>query len=124
MTLAETCELLFLSSGAHATVRFFEIESTGANPHAVQHDGELAGERYLRFLHAGALGKVCLIQRGSISFADKVLNCQNSGGIGAVHVTTSKSDPASDGRWLLAAQNGTTASQSSPRRSSASTKAV
>ena len=57
MTLAETCELLFLSSGAHATVRFFEIESTGANPHAVQHDGELAGERYLRLLHAGALGK-------------------------------------------------------------------
>ena len=29
-------------------------------------------------------GKVCLIQRGAISFADKVLNCQNSGGIGAV----------------------------------------
>ena len=54
MTLAETCELLLLSR-AHATVRFFEIESTGANPHAVQHDGELAGERYLRLLHAGAL---------------------------------------------------------------------
>jgi subtilisin family serine protease len=29
-------------------------------------------------------GKVCLIQRGSVSFADKVLNCQNSGGVGAV----------------------------------------
>lgn len=29
-------------------------------------------------------GKVCLIQRGSISFAEKVLNCQNSGGAGAV----------------------------------------
>src|SRR5262245_64973226 len=57
MTLAETCELLLLSRGAHATVRLFEIESTGANPHAVQHDGELAGERYLRLLHAGALGK-------------------------------------------------------------------
>jgi len=24
-------------------------------------------------------GKVCLISRGTISFADKVLNCQNSG---------------------------------------------
>jgi hypothetical protein len=35
---------LSLLSGAHATARFFEIESTGANPHAVQHDGELAGE--------------------------------------------------------------------------------
>ena len=57
MTLAETCELL-LSRGAHATVRFFEIESTGANPHAVQDDNELAGERYLRLLHAGALGEL------------------------------------------------------------------
>jgi subtilisin family serine protease len=34
---------------------------------------------------AGSMtGKVCLIQRGTIPFADKVLNCQNSGGIGAV----------------------------------------
>jgi subtilisin family serine protease len=34
---------------------------------------------------AGSMsGKVCLIQRGSISFADKVLNCQASGGTGAV----------------------------------------
>jgi len=29
-------------------------------------------------------GKICLIQRGSISFAAKVTNCQASGGIGAV----------------------------------------
>jgi subtilisin family serine protease len=29
-------------------------------------------------------GKVCLIQRGTISFADKVLNCQKSGGVGAI----------------------------------------
>jgi subtilisin family serine protease len=33
---------------------------------------------------AGAAGKVCLIQRGGISFADKVLNCQASGGVGAI----------------------------------------
>ncbi len=33
---------------------------------------------------AGASGKVCLIQRGSISFAEKVVNCQNSGGVGAI----------------------------------------
>lgn len=31
-----------------------------------------------------AAGKTCLIQRGNISFADKVLNCQNSGGVGAI----------------------------------------
>ncbi len=29
-------------------------------------------------------GKVCLIKRGSISFAEKVLNCQLSGGVGAI----------------------------------------
>ncbi len=29
-------------------------------------------------------GKVCLIARGSIDFATKVMNCQNSGGVGAV----------------------------------------
>lgn len=34
---------------------------------------------------AGSMaGKVCLISRGSITFGDKVLNCQNSGGVGAV----------------------------------------
>ena len=34
---------------------------------------------------AGSMtGKVCLISRGSISFADKVLNCTASGGIGAI----------------------------------------
>ncbi len=32
----------------------------------------------------GATGKVCLIKRGTISFADKVLNCQTSGGVAAV----------------------------------------
>ena len=32
----------------------------------------------------GMTGKVCLIQRGNIAFSDKVLNCQASGGIGAV----------------------------------------
>lgn len=29
-------------------------------------------------------GKICLIQRGSISFGEKVANCQASGGVGAV----------------------------------------
>ena len=34
---------------------------------------------------AGSMtGKVCLISRGTISFGDKVLNCQNSGGVGAI----------------------------------------
>lgn len=29
-------------------------------------------------------GRVCLISRGDIAFSDKVLNCQNSGGVGAI----------------------------------------
>jgi subtilisin family serine protease len=29
-------------------------------------------------------GKVCLIQRGTVDFATKVSNCQNSGGVGAI----------------------------------------
>jgi subtilisin family serine protease len=34
---------------------------------------------------AGSMtGKVCLIARGTVSFSDKVLNCQASGGVGAV----------------------------------------
>ena len=35
-------------------------------------------------VNTAVAGKVCLIQRGTIAFSDKVLNCQNSGGVGAV----------------------------------------
>jgi subtilisin family serine protease len=34
--------------------------------------------------NAAVKGKICLIQRGSIDFAVKVSNCQNSGGVGAI----------------------------------------
>ena len=33
---------------------------------------------------SGANGKICVIDRGNISFHDKVQNCENSGGIGAI----------------------------------------
>ena len=34
---------------------------------------------------AGSMsGKICLIQRGEITFAEKVVNCQSSGGLGAI----------------------------------------
>jgi subtilisin family serine protease len=35
-------------------------------------------------LNSAASGKICLIARGTIDFAVKVSNCQNSGGLGAV----------------------------------------
>jgi subtilisin family serine protease len=34
--------------------------------------------------NSAVAGKVCLIARGTIDFATKVMNCQNSGGVGAV----------------------------------------
>jgi subtilisin family serine protease len=34
--------------------------------------------------NAAASGKVCLIARGTVDFATKVSNCQNSGGVGAI----------------------------------------
>ena len=37
-------------------------------------------------IDTGADGKICVIDRGVISFFDKVNNCQNSGGVGAVIV--------------------------------------
>jgi|GEM_PF-139736 len=36
--------------------------------------------------NSGANGKICMIDRGNISFHDKVKNCQDSGGVGAVIV--------------------------------------
>ncbi|HEX4911338.1 MAG TPA: S8 family serine peptidase [Permianibacter sp.] len=35
-------------------------------------------------VNTAVAGKVCLIQRGTVDFATKVSNCQNSGGVGAV----------------------------------------
>ncbi|MEW6370301.1 MAG: S8 family serine peptidase [Pseudomonadota bacterium] len=35
-------------------------------------------------INTAVSGKVCLIQRGTVDFAVKVSNCQNSGGVGAV----------------------------------------
>ncbi|MCL1073499.1 S8 family serine peptidase [Shewanella dokdonensis] len=75
-----------------------------------------------------AAGKVCLIQRGNISFADKVLACENGGGVAAIIYnntagmlngtlgTTATAIPsigvtAADGTAMLAAQ-GTLASVS------------
>jgi subtilisin family serine protease len=35
-------------------------------------------------VNSAVSGKVCLISRGTVDFATKVMNCQNSGGVGAV----------------------------------------
>ena len=35
-------------------------------------------------VNTAVAGKICVIQRGTIAFSDKVTNCQNSGGVGAI----------------------------------------
>jgi subtilisin family serine protease len=55
-------------------------------------------------VNAAMAGKVCLIKRGAISFADKVLNCQTSGGVGAVIFNN---DAAHPGEPVSATLGGT-----------------
>jgi subtilisin family serine protease len=55
---------------------------------AMENAGSASGNTYFMGLatstNSAAAGKVCVIDRGTISFHDKVKNCQSSGGIGAV----------------------------------------
>ena len=62
----------------------YAVQAMEGSPHA-QATGALADFGLGDTPVAGSMtGKVCLISRGSISFADKVLNCQNSGGVAAI----------------------------------------
>ncbi len=64
------------------------VGSTGYTINAMENQGNATGALFNfatgESTNSGANGKVCLIQRGNISFHDKVKNCQDSGGIGAV----------------------------------------
>ncbi len=55
---------------------------------AMENSGNASGSTYYmgtaEALDSGANGNVCVIDRGAISFHDKVQNCENSGGIGAI----------------------------------------
>ena len=54
----------------------------------MENKGSASGDTYDFALgeavDTGANGKICVIERGVISFEDKVVNCENSGGIGAI----------------------------------------
>lgn len=58
------------------------------NSAAMENFGSASGQAYFmdtaETTHSGANGKICFIDRGNISFVDKVANCEASGGIGAV----------------------------------------
>ncbi|MEW5680862.1 MAG: S8 family serine peptidase [Pseudomonadota bacterium] len=62
--------------------------STAYASSAMENAGTASGSTYFMGLatsvNSAAAGKVCLIDRGTISFHDKVKNCESSGGIGAV----------------------------------------
>ncbi len=64
------------------------VDGSGYAANGMENQGSITGSLYNfatgEATDGGASGKVCLIQRGNISFHDKVKNCQDSGGIGAV----------------------------------------
>ena len=55
---------------------------------AMENAGSASGNTYYmgtaEATDSGANGNICVIDRGVISFHDKVLNCENSGGVGAI----------------------------------------
>ena len=76
------------------------FENTGAASGATYNFG--IGDK----VDGGASGKICIIERGLISFEDKVINCETSGGLGAIIYN--------DVAGLLTGTLGTTGSTSIP----------
>ena len=71
-----------------ATVSNMTADGVSYASSAMENSGSASGATYFmgtaEATDAGASGKVCVIDRGVISFHDKVLNCENSGGVGAI----------------------------------------
>lgn len=63
-------------------------DGTGVSAAATDNTGTVTAGGYFmgtaESVDAGASGQVCVIDRGNISFADKINNCGLSGGVGAV----------------------------------------
>ena len=71
-----------------AAVASMSADGTAYATAAMENTGSASGATYnmgtAEATDSGAAGKICVIERGNISFHDKVLNCENSGGIGAI----------------------------------------
>jgi subtilisin family serine protease len=71
-----------------ATVAALTADSSGFTSTAMENTGNISGSTFnmgtAESTNSGANGKICMIDRGNISFHDKVKNCEDSGGIGAV----------------------------------------
>lgn len=66
----------------------FTADAVTINSAAMENFGSASGQTHFmgtgETTDAAASGKICLIDRGNISFHDKVANCEASGGIGAI----------------------------------------
>lgn len=73
-----------------ASIASLTVDGVGVPAAATDNTGSVSGSTYFmgtaEATDSGASGKICVIDRGNISFADKINNCGNSGGIGAVVV--------------------------------------
>ncbi|CCQ09387.1 Cold-active alkaline serine protease [Pseudoalteromonas luteoviolacea B = ATCC 29581] len=73
-----------------ATSASMSADGTFFASSSMENSGSATGSLYFmgtaETTNSGANGKVCLIDRGAISFHDKVANCQASGGVGAIIV--------------------------------------
>ena len=71
-----------------ASLGSMTADGNGYAASAMENNGEASGSTYFmgtaEATDGGANGKICVIDRGNISFHDKVQNCENSGGIGAI----------------------------------------
>ena len=71
-----------------ATSASLAADGAGFATSSMENSGNASGTAYYmgtaESVDSGAAGKICMIDRGNISFYDKVNNCENSGGIGAV----------------------------------------
>lgn len=73
-----------------APIASLTVDGSGFASSAMENFGSAAGATYFmgtaEAVDSGAAGKICVIDRGNVSFFDKVNNCEQSGGIGAVIV--------------------------------------
>ena len=71
-----------------ATLSALEAGGAGYASSAMENTGSASGATFFmgtaESTAAGAAGRICVIDRGVISFFDKVKNCEDSGGIGAI----------------------------------------
>jgi len=73
-----------------ATVAGLTADDIGYDATAMENTGDADGETYEMgigdAIDAEADGKICVIDRGDVTFHDKTKNCEDSGGIGAIIV--------------------------------------